>query len=113
MPGSGVLPGTDGQHNPVIEAAAPGVEFAAGKPLGAPVVDAGPAQRGERDRVSPGLGQEVTAVAERMGPPVEPEHGGDRVLTQCPGGPDEPPAMLAAGESVDLGGCADRPGGKF
>src|SRR5262245_521555 len=59
MSGSGVLPGADGQDNAVIEAAAPGVEFAAGMPLGAAVVDAGPAQPGEGDRITARLGQEV------------------------------------------------------
>src|SRR5262249_50717376 len=49
VPGSGVLPGTDGQDNAVIQATAPGIEFAARMPLGAAVVGAGPAQRGEGD----------------------------------------------------------------
>src|SRR5215475_10728640 len=71
--GSGVLPGADGQDNAVIKATAPGVEFAAGIPLGAAVVDAGPAQPGEGDRIAAGLGQEVAPVAKGVGPPVEPE----------------------------------------
>src|SRR5215468_3572575 len=112
MSGSGVLPGADGQDDGVIKAPTPGVEFAAGMPLGAAVVGAGPAQRGEGDRVAAGLGQEVAPVAEGVGPPVEPEPGGGRVFAECPGGGDEPLVVLAAGESVDLGTGADRPVGK-
>src|SRR5262245_30562642 len=67
-----------------------GSSSAARVPLGVAVVDAGPAERGEGDRVAAGLGEGVPPVAESVGPPVEPELGGGGVFAKIPGGRDEP-----------------------
>ena len=112
VPGSGVLPGAGGQDDAVVEGPTPGVEFAARVPLGAAVVDAGPAQRGEGDRITARLGQEVASVAQGVGPPVEPERGGGRFFAEGPGGGDEPLVVLVAGQCVDLNSGADRPQGQ-
>src|SRR6266446_1936823 len=69
--GSGVLPGRDQQDGVLVEVAAPGVFLAVGMPLGAAVGEAGLAELGEGDRVAMKLGEEMAAIAQHVGPPVE------------------------------------------
>ena len=76
-------------------------------PLGFAVGDAGLAQLAEGDGVAAGLGEEVAPVAEHVGPPVQAERRGVRVLAQFPASRNEPLVVLAAMKGCDRGRAAD------
>ena len=78
--GAGVVPGSDEQDRAFVEVAAPGVFLAVRVALGAAVGDAGLAQLAEGDRVAAGFGEEVAAVAEHVGPPVQGEQAASGCL---------------------------------
>src|SRR5262249_53923880 len=64
--GPGVAPVGEHQDHVLVEGAAPGVEFAVRPALALAVLGAGAAELAEGDRVAPGFGQEVAAVAEHV-----------------------------------------------
>src|SRR5579875_3036666 len=101
--GSGVGPGLDDQDDGLVQGAAPGVAFAAGVVLLAPVVGAGLAELAEGDRVAAGFGQEVAAVAEHVRPGTEPLAAGAASAAELPGGGDHLPVVGRAAQLADLG----------
>ena len=96
----------------LVEVAAPGVFLAVGVPLGAAVGEAVLAEPGEGGGIALALGEEVAAVAEHVGPPVEAELRGGGVLAQFPANGDEPLAMSAAAKGGDGLGAVDGPVGE-
>ena len=93
----------DDQDDGFVQGTAPGVAFAAGVAFGAAVVGAGRAELAEGDRVPPGFGQEVAAVAEHVRPVPEPGVAGLASAAELPGGDDHPLLVGRAAQVLDVG----------